>query len=82
MAKAKKFKIDPGEFLNTAEELHALVIGWGETVAPWFPAHRARTRRRNKELSQEPHYYQLGRALGVLTWVGIAAAIKAIVMWG
>jgi len=33
---------------------------------------------RKNELMNEPHYYSLGRGLGIFTWLGIAAAIKEI----
>lgn len=78
MSKRRQTKIDPREFLNTAKELHALVIGWAEIVCPWPPLHRKIGRRNAEDLSREYHYYQLGRALGIFTWLGIAAVIKGV----
>lgn len=66
------------EFLNTADEVHALVIGWCEALCPWPPALKAMTRKRAREISKEYHYYMLGRGLGILSWLGIAVAIKEI----
>lgn len=66
------------DFLNTAGELHALVIGWGEIVAPWPPRWRRISRSGSVDLAKEYHYYQLGRALGVFTWVLIIALVKSI----
>lgn len=78
MSRRKQSPIKLSEFLNTAEELHALVIGWAEIVCPWPPLHKKASTAQTGILSQELHYYQLGRVLGIPTWVGILAAIKAI----
>ena len=71
--------INPREFLNTAEELHALVIGLCEVVCPWKPRQEFLAPENVKDLTTEPYYYHLGRALGVFVWLGIIALLKEIV---
>lgn len=70
--------LNPKEFLNTAEELHALVIGLCEVLCPWPATWLTPSKERLNELLSEYHYYALGRGLGILTWLGIAAAVKAM----
>lgn len=67
------------DFLNTADEVHALVIGWCEALCPWPPAVKAMTRKRAREISKEYHYYVLGRGLGIFTWLIIAVLIKKLI---
>lgn len=71
-------KVKIAEFLNTAEELHALVVGLCEIVAPFPPPKRLCAEERATETGKEWHYYQLGRALGVFVWLLILAIIKRI----
>jgi hypothetical protein len=63
------------EFMNTAEELHAWVIGVGELFPPWPAIYKRMTRKRRKELDQERHYYVLGRITGFVIWILIIVAI-------
>lgn len=78
MSQRKHSKIDPREFMDTCEELHAFTHGLCEVVCPWSPYRKAMAEERAKELEAEYHYYLLGRAVGVLVWLGLAAAIKGI----
>ena len=68
----------PRDFLNTAEELHALVIGLAEILAPFFTFRHRWTREQSAALVKEWHYYSLGRILGIFAWLGIAALIREI----
>lgn len=74
-SKPKESPIKLSEFMNTAEELHAWVIGLGELFPPWPPFYKRMTRARRKELDQERHYYILGRICGFAAWTGIVVAI-------
>jgi len=71
--------INPKEFLNTAEELHALVIGAGEIIAPFPRMWHWLAIKSLDEIASEWHYYQLGRIIGVFTWLLISAIIKSII---
>jgi len=66
------------EFLNTPEELHALVIGLAEVVCLFPPRHKIMTWQKQYALYDEYHYYALGRVLGVFVLLGIAAIIKGV----
>lgn len=68
--------INPKDFLNTAPELHALTHGICEVICPWPPFRKAMSEERAKQLQAEYHYYLLGRATGVIAWLGIAKLIK------
>ena len=70
--------IDPRQFLDTAEELHALGVGLCEILCPVPPYFKAMSEARTRELSNEWHYYALGRGLGIFAWLGIAALVKEI----
>lgn len=70
--------INPREFLNTPEELHALVHGWAEIICPFPPMRKAMSEKRSQELESEYHYYLLGRVLGILTWIPICCVIKRL----
>lgn len=78
MSKKLGTKIDPREFMNTTEELHAFTHGICEIICPWPPYRRSMSRARNEEFRAEYHYYLLGRAAGILAWFGLAVATKAI----
>jgi hypothetical protein len=71
-------RVNPGEFLDEPEELHALVIGLCEVICPWPPRQPTIDAELAKAIWTEYHYYLLGRALGIFAWLGIAAAVKAI----
>ncbi len=65
--------------MNTVEELHAFTHGICEVICPWPPYRKAMSQDRQDEILQEYHYYQLGRAAGILAWLGLAAAIKGVI---
>jgi hypothetical protein len=65
-------------FMSTPEEWHALIIGFCEVICPWPQQHPTITAELNAVLWDEHHYYVLGRVLGVLAWLGIAAAVKEL----
>jgi len=70
--------IDIRYFMDCYEEWHALVQGWAEVICPWRPMHRILSEILANEIKSEHHYYMVGRALGVFTWIGIAKLIQAI----
>lgn len=78
MSEHKQTKIKLSEFMNTAEELHAFTHGLCEVVCPWPPYRKVMADERAKELEAEYHYYQLGRAAGVLAWLIIGFIIKVV----
>lgn len=70
--------INPKQFLSEPEELHALTIGFGEVIAFWPPLIRNLISDQKVDLVKEYHYYMLGRALGVITWLIIAKIIQEV----
>jgi hypothetical protein len=73
--------ICPKTFIDTTDEWHAVVIGFSEVLCPWPPHYYTIDPELSHALNSEYHYYLFGRALGMLAWLGIAAAIKAIILW-
>jgi len=70
--------IDPRYFLDCYQEWHAFVNGWAEVIAPWPPFRKVMSEELAKEISGEYHYYMFGRAMGILTWIGIAKLIQVM----
>lgn len=66
------------EFMNTYEELHAFIIGWGQGVSFWCK--RAPMPMEYKSpLEEEYHYYAFGYGVGILTLMfGVVGAIKLV----
>ena len=75
------------EFLSSIDEWHSFVIGVCEIICPWKPriprvipvsiSMTAKPQNIDKDyLQNEYHYYLFGRAVGVLSWIGIASLIK------
>ena len=60
-------------FLDTCEEWHAFVNGFCEVLCPWTPRCHC---ERSEAIAAEYHYYQFGRAIGVITWLIIAKIIQ------
>lgn len=71
-------KVKLTDFLDTPEEVHALVIGLFEVLCPWPPVYKAMTRKRAREIKKKYHYYMLGRGFGILSWLVIAIIIKEV----
>ena len=69
--------------LDTIEEWHALVQGFGETFCPWEPRRPFLSDGLATEIRDNHHYYTAGRALGfaslILFSVLAVALIHAIV---
>ena len=61
-----------GTFLNTEVEWHSFVLGWSEIICPWHPYFPLDAQ---SCVEDEPHYYTFGRAVGMLTWVGIISLL-------
>jgi hypothetical protein len=70
--------ISPKTFLDTADECHALVIGFCEVIAPWHPNYYTIDAELNHALSAEHHYYMFGRALGIIGWLCIVILGKRL----
>jgi hypothetical protein len=70
--------INPNEFMDEVEELHAFAIGFAEVICPWPPRQPAMSLERQKEIYNEYHYYMIGRAIGVYSWLVLAAIIKLL----
>jgi len=70
--------INVREFLNTADELHALVIGLAEIFPFWPPRHKYHEHEDCVNLNAEYHYYSLGRILGVLCWLVLAKLLEIL----
>jgi len=60
------------ELFSTPEEQHAFILGYFELLAPWPPHHRLPP---PDYLKDEQHYYNAGRGIAVLTWIGIAKLV-------
>jgi hypothetical protein len=70
-------------FLDTCEEWHAFVNGFCEVLCPWPPRVRMPSPLMGEgqgegDLTREYHYYQFGRAIGVIAWLVIAEIIKEV----
>ena len=70
--------IDPREFMDEVEELHAFTHGFAEIICPWPPYRKAMSEARAKEIQDEYHYYMLGRAVGVYVWLILACITKKV----
>jgi hypothetical protein len=68
--------IDITGFIDTGEEWHAFAIGFCEVLCPWPPWHRSMHKELRKQITSEYHYYQFGRAIGVIAWLIIAKIIQ------
>jgi hypothetical protein len=72
--------INPKEFLDEPEELHAFTQGICEVICPWPPYRKSMSQKRQIEIFDEYHYYMLGRALGIFAWLGIALIVKKLLI--
>jgi len=63
-------------FLSTYAEWHASAIGFCEILCPWPPRHKSMHKDLRKQIASEYHYYQFGRAIGVIAWLIIAKIIQ------
>jgi len=68
--------IRPSTFLSTHQEWHAFVNGFCEVLCPWPPRRKHMHADLQKEIKAEYHYYQSGRAIGVIAWLIIAKIIQ------
>ena len=66
------------ELFNRPGELHAFLIGLGETYVPWH-AYYWLCRKEHDSITEEYHYYMSGRATGfLLLIITITAAVLMI----
>lgn len=61
-------RVAPGSFMNTADEWHAVVYGFGEG---FFPLALLRGRPEPEYVRLEPHYYRWGQSVGFGALVGV-----------
>jgi hypothetical protein len=67
-----------GLFSN-AKEGHGFLIGVTEIVCPFPPRHKYEPSiQADGNCMEEWHYYNFGRAIGVLIWIGLAYLIKVL----
>lgn len=52
-----------------AREIHCFEIGFAETFCLFIPSRFPPTTFAHFEMKEEFHYYGIGRAVGILTWV-------------
>ena len=72
--------VKPSTFLSTHDEWHVFVIGFCEVLCPWPPRYKSMHRKFQKQMASEYHYYQFGRAIGVISWFTIAKLVH-ITFW-
>ena len=72
--------IHPDTFLSTHQEWHAFVIGLTEGLCPWPPRHKDMKASLKKEITDEHHYYMLGRATAILVWITICCVIAILLL--
>lgn len=60
---------------QVCKEWHSWWIGWAEMICLRIPPTVPITDYARLEMKQEWHYFQVGRAAGVLTWVIILIGI-------
>ena len=65
------------EFLSTYQEWHALVLGLFGVLCP-FPSKHKPSDELVEQIQDEYHYYQFGRAIGIILWIVIAVIIKVV----
>ena len=63
---------DPSQ---VCREWHSWWIGWAEAICLFIPSRFSVTEFAQEEMAEEFHYHELGRALGVLTWLLILVGI-------
>jgi len=68
--------VNPSTFLSTHEEWHTFVNGFCEVLCPWPPRRKSMHKELRKQIASEYHYYQFGRAIGVIAWLIIAKIIR------
>ena len=65
--------------IPSVDEWHVFVIGFCEILCP-IPTRRIMSNELSQTLADEYHYYMLGRALAILTWIAIALLIKEVIL--
>ena len=65
------------EFMNTFDEWHCFVIGYCEVIS--IHAITKRSEDINNILLHDYWYYLFGRALGVISWIGIVLGCIRII---
>ena len=70
--------IDFKDFLNTHQEWHALVEGFGDGFCPWDNRYEP-TDELKADIRKEHHYYTAGSAIGFVTLIfSIAGAVRVV----
>lgn len=67
-------------FMNTHQEWHAILIGWGDGIScrrtDWQEIHRIYGDK--EKMRRELHYYKVGLGVGVLTLIGFITAMAIL----
>jgi len=70
--------IELSHFMDTYAEFHAFAQGFCEVLCPWPPRHAEMSEDLKKQVTDDHHYYMLGRAAGILAWLTICCVIKLV----
>ena len=68
-------KVTGKEPSQVCNEWHSWWLGWAEAICLFIPSRFPITKFAKDEMAKEFHYYGVGRASGVLTWVIILAVL-------
>ena len=63
------------ESSEVASEWHSFELGWSEMICLRIPSFYSPTEFSKGEMENEYHYFSLGRAVGVISWVIILAVL-------
>lgn len=63
--------------MDTVEELHAFLQGWGRILVP-FPLRYHPSQELLDEIESEHHYYVVGMVAGMFTWLLIAKLVQVM----
>lgn len=76
--KAVLKKINPAEFMNDYQEVHAFVEGIAEGFCPWISRFEPSSELQ-KDIESEHHYYVFGMIIGFAGFIfAIAGALRIV----
>lgn len=62
---------------QVCREWHSFLIGWAEMFCFSIPSRFPITELAKQEMEKESHYYEVGRGVGVASWVVIVMVVFA-----
>lgn len=72
-------KIDPAEFMNDYQELHAFIEGIAEGFCPWLSRFEPDDELK-RDIESEHHYYAFGMVIGFAGFIfAIAGAFRMVI---